>query len=272
MEVCPVFVDETGILTGSVHQQPVYGIGLLVVPNTREITDSFYRIHFNFFAERASERKRARRNILAGLEPPSIQTIDLLMHSTRHHEYKFANISRFNVQQYIDLLNVYFSFPNLEFHALLMDRTEPEAGLDRWNNDDWEAYAYLTRELLASALTRDVFAIVDLQGKPNRSKVYLEDVLCSIDPVKGCLRATSDMSIYLQLVDILLGCVQFDFKDRTDYYSKGSKKSEEKRHIVNFIKSRLGMKRTEAFLPGDQSFNSWGAPSLFTVRKGAWRT
>ena len=31
MEVCPAFIDETGILTGLVKEQPVYGIGVLVV-------------------------------------------------------------------------------------------------------------------------------------------------------------------------------------------------------------------------------------------------
>ena len=35
MEVCPAFIDETGILTGSVKEQPVYGIGVLVVPDPR---------------------------------------------------------------------------------------------------------------------------------------------------------------------------------------------------------------------------------------------
>ena len=46
MEMCPAFIDETGILTGS-RQQPVYGIGVLIIPDPRAITDSLYRLHFN---------------------------------------------------------------------------------------------------------------------------------------------------------------------------------------------------------------------------------
>ena len=151
-----------------------------------------------------------------------------------------------------------------------MDRTDSEAGLHRWNNDEWEAYTHFAHELLANTLTRDVFAIVDLQGKPRRSKVHLEDVLCSIDAVKGCLRATSDMSIYLQLVDVLLGCVQFDYKDQMSYYSPGTRRSNEKRLMVNFIKSQLGLQQQDPFLQADMAFSKWGVNSLFTIRRGVW--
>ena len=270
MEICPAFVDETGILTESVKKQPVYGIGLLVVPDTREITDRFYGLHFNFFAERAAARINIRKAIRARATLPTLQEIDHLMHSTRHHEYKFADANRYNMQQYIDLLNLYFSCPGLEFHALVLDRTEPEAGLSKWNDDEWEAYTHFAHDLLESALTRDVFAIVDLQSKPRRSKTHLEDVLCSVDAVKGCLRATSDMSIYLQLVDVLLGCVQFDYKDRMGYYGK-TKRSAEKRMLVNLVKSQLGLREQEPFMREGEALSRWeGISSSFTVRKGQW--
>ena len=61
----------------------------------------------------------------------------------------------------------------------------------------------LCQSLLHRRLTRDVFAIVDLQSKPGDSPEHMEDILCSVESVKGCLRATSDMSIYLQIVDVL---------------------------------------------------------------------
>ncbi len=139
MEVCPAFIDETGVLSGSIKEQPIYGIGMLVVPETKEITDSFYRLH-----------------------------------------------------------------------------------------------------------------------------------LCSISSVKGCLRATSDMFIYLQLVDLLLGCVQFDFKSQMGYFDPTSKRAQEKLRLVSFLKSKLGMKLGDAFLAKGQSFKRWDTPSVFTVWKGEW--
>ena len=96
-----------------------------------------------------------------------------MMHSTRHHEYKFTEVTRFNLQQYVDLVNLYFSYPDLQFHSLLLNRSDPAYSLSKWGGDEWSAYAHLTRELLERRIDRDVFAIVDLQDKPDKSPVYL---------------------------------------------------------------------------------------------------
>ena len=103
MEICPAFIDETGILSGLRREQPVYGIGVLVIPDTRAITNSLYRLHFNFGSDRMAERKRIRAQIQARADRPTLLEIDLLMHSTRHHEYKLSEVSRFSLQQYIDV-------------------------------------------------------------------------------------------------------------------------------------------------------------------------
>ncbi len=270
MEICPAFVDETGILSGLRQQQPVYGIGVLVIPDTKAITNSLYRLHFNFSSDRMAERGKIRKRIQSGSELPTLKEIDRLMHSTRHHEYKFSEVTRFNLQQYIDLMNLYLSFPDPQFHALIMDRLDADYSLSRWNGDTWRAYSDLARGLLERQLDRDVFAIVDLQDKPDQSSVYIEDTLCSVPAVKGCLRATSDMSVYLQIVDVLLGCVQFDWKDANGYYGTTSQRAGEKRALVDFIKSKLGVPSGERLLTRGEPFRSWDALSLFTVQLGSW--
>ena len=93
MDVCPAFIDETGILSGPPQQQPVYGIGVLVIPDTKAITDSLYRLHFNFSADRMAQRQQLRREIQSRVEPATLREIDRLMHSTRHHEYKFTEVT-----------------------------------------------------------------------------------------------------------------------------------------------------------------------------------
>ena len=270
MEVCPAFIDETGVLSESAVKQPVYGIGVLVVPETKHITESFYRLHFNFIQDRAKRRKEFKKSIQAAGRPLTLSEVDRLMWSSRHHEYKFAEVTHFNIQNYIDLLNLYFSFPELEFHSVMMNRLDPKASLSRWGNDTWLAYAHIAKELLESRLTRDVFAIVDLQSKPDHSSVHLEDVLCSVSKVKGCLRATSDMSIYLQLVDLLLGCVQYDLKEHMGYYSPDSKRARAKGQLAGLLKTKLGVRREDSILPTDRPFNSWAAPSTLTVTIGEW--
>lgn len=270
MEVCPAFIDETGILTGPAREQPIYGVGVLIVPETSVITDSFYGLHYNFIQDRATKRKKMRKEIQARDMFPTMDEVDRMMWSTRHHEYKFSEVTRSNLQQYINILNLYFSFSDLEFHSLVLNRLEPNAGLGRWDNDEWAAYVHFTKTLLEKRLTRDVFAIVDLQGEPKKSDVHLEDVLCSVPSVKGCLRATSDMSIYLQLVDVLLGCVQFDIKNHAGFYNPTSKRAQAKGQLTDFLKSRLGMRQGDTLLPRGEVSCQGDALSAFTVWKGEW--
>ena len=118
------------------------------------------------------------------------------MWSTRHHEYKFSDVTSHNLQHYIDLLNLYFSFDCFEFHALLMDRTEPGFNLSQWNNDSWRAYVELGCELLRRRLNRQSFTIVDLQGQPNGASISVEEAFSSVEKVSGCLRASSETQVF----------------------------------------------------------------------------
>lgn len=270
MEVCPVFVDETGVLSGSPQQQPIYGIGALVVPETRDITEALYRLHFNLVSERAAERQSIRRQISSRGVPPTLGEVNTLMHSTRHHEYKFSEVTRFNVHHYIALLNLYFSFSEPTFHAVLLNRMDARYSLSRWHGDPWAAYVSLVCDLLAERLQRQAFVIIDLQGKPDKSPVHLEDAVCAVPGVKGCLRAVSEMSVYLQLVDVLLGCVQFDLKDADGYYGATSKRAAEKRELVNFLKNRLGLQPQDRLLPEGERLREWGTPPRFTLQRGDW--
>ena len=267
MRVCPAFVDETGILSGKPEDQPVYGIGVLVVPDPTAVTNSLYRVHYNFASERQKRRNQLRREIQREGRQVTLKELDHLMHGTRHHEYKFSEITRFNLQQYIDLLNIYFSFADLQFHAVVFDRLEPQYSLARWCGDEWRAYADITRGLLSLRMDREVFVTLDYQDKPNKATLHIEDVVCQSPNVAGCMRATSETSVFLQLVDVLLGCIQFDYKDDQGFYQEASQRANEKRQLVEFVKDKTGVRRNERFLTPQRDLN---APSLFTVCRGNW--
>ena len=260
-------MDETGLLSGPIQTQPIYGIGLLVIPNPRQLTDALYKVHFNLNARKSNLRASIRKDIRDEGRRPSVQELDTLMWGSRHHEYKFSAVSSYNVQEYIDLLSVFFAYPDTEFHALIVDRTDPDFGLRAWGGDAWTAYCSLSSELLKRCLRRDVFAIVDLQAKPEKSGHYLEDALCAVPNVVGCLRASSETSVFLQLVDLLAGCVQFDIRDQRQSYGAGSKRGSAKRDLVRFLKGRLGLALNEQLLPERVTHRRWERGCTFSI----WR-
>ena len=266
MEVVPAFIDETGVLTTSIKDQPVYGIGLLIVHNPAEVTDDFCRLHFSHASGRREQRSKLREEIRQGARLPALRELDRLMWSTRHHEYKFSEVTAHNLQHYISLLNLYFSLDSFEFHALLLDRSASGFNLSQWGNDPWRAYVVLGRELLERGLNRPVFAIVDLQGRPGSSSVTVEGEFCSVEYVAGCLRATSETQVFLQVVDVLLGCVQADWKDWNGFYDPGSKRAEAKRALVNFMRTKLALPDGQPIISRKRPVREMTAPSLFTVQ------
>ena len=103
MDVCPAFI---GVLSGLIDEQPVYGIGLLLDPEPRQVTDSFSNLHFNLFSERRTERNKLRAVLASEGRAVPLEDLDRLMWNTRHHEYRFSEVSRSNLQQFIDLMNL----------------------------------------------------------------------------------------------------------------------------------------------------------------------
>jgi hypothetical protein len=265
MEVCPAFIDETGILGDSANKQPTYGVGVLIVPEPPSVTDPFYRLHFNFVSDRATARKLLVREIRASGRALSLDEFNLLQRDTRHHEYKFSEVTRGNVDQYLALLRLYFEYSRFEFHGLLVDRHDERFNLGLWDGDQWRGYVELVAELIRRRLRRDVFAIVDLQGAPTASHQELEDALCVLPGVKGCLRASSETSVFLQLVDVLLGCLQFDWNDAHRRYLDGSGRAAAKRRLVHFVKARLGVPADQPMLTETNHYRRWSKSSTYSA-------
>ena len=258
-------MDETGSLSISTREQPVFGLGLVVVKDPASVTDSFYRLHFDFLSRKLEERRQLRQKIQVRGGQATLGEVDALMRGSWHRKYKFARIAKHNLPQYIELLNLYFSFSCFEFHALLVDRTDPDFRLSRWGSDPWAAYVAVGRELLSSRLQQPVFAIVDFQAQPRKSPVSLEREFCSVPEVAGCIRASSESEVFLQLVDVLLGCVQADWRESNGLYPESSSRAGARKDLVGYMKTRLGIPADEPIIARHRPLWETDVPTPFTV-------
>ena len=265
MDIVPAFIDETGVLTSNTKDQPVYGIGLLIVHDPDKVTDSFYDLHFRYGSERAARRSQVRHTIKDREDGFSLDELDRLLWSTRHYEYKYSEVSPHNLQHYIDLLNLYFSYDCLEFHSLLVDRTESGFSLGQWNNDPWRAYVDIGKQLMEEKLSRPAFAVVDFQRRPNNSPISIEDTFCLAPYVAGCMRASSETQVFLQLVDVLLGCVQADWRQQNGLLNQESKRGQAKKELLNFLKRQLGLSSIHPMVTHTKRNMEARAPLSFTV-------
>ena len=71
------------------------------------------------------------------------------------------------------------------------------------------------------------------------------------------------------VLDVLLGCVGFDWKDAKGHYGATSKRAKEKRELVNFAEGRLGLTSGES-LSLETSLAKRTAPSRFTAWRHGW--
>lgn len=206
------FIDESGVLDAPNSAQPFFAVGLLKLQDTAEIGIKLTQKHYDYF----SIQKEQRRELLRSLRdnPRSLNNLELnlLLASTRHAEYKFTNIHYSNLERYKALLDTAFQYP-LYFTALIIDKTHPQYDKTLYKNY-WYAYMNYTKQLCKehSKPGEQLCVIADYMNKPNDSDKFFEHEINELPNVFNTLRAHSETFTLLQVCDILLGSVVFQWK------------------------------------------------------------
>jgi len=261
MQATPCFVDETGTL----HEptQPIFAVGALVVRDVATLTDRLHTASLNFNARVREKRKELQRNIRECADGKmELRDYQRLLEKTRHHEYKFTGLRDHNIDAYLAILNIAFSGTGTEFHAIVVERTP--RSLQRLGNLAWPAYVGVTATLLKRRLSEPTFVCCDWQTRPKNQNLTLETELCKLDRVVGCLRMTSETSCFLQVVDLLLGVVSFDWRDARGQIAP-SKNAVLRQDLVRFVKKKLGMAPGDRFLKPGSTYFSRRTPMRVTV-------
>ena len=261
-KVIPCFLDETG----SLKNEPLFAVGVLVVRNIDALTSRLAVASYNLNARKHEERKSLHRDLRTQKRIVNIDELNILFRDTRHHEFKFTAIRQTNLQNYKAILSLLFSVPDSEFHALIV---RPDSKLlSAYRSHNWLTYVRTTYHLLSRRLVAPSFVSCDYMDQPKHMPFSLESRLGAIPNVSGCMRLASECSPCLQMVDVLLGLVAFDWREANGH-TEDSITAQTRRDLVRHVKRHLRVPLDSHFLPTDRNyFRRSGGPMRFSV----WET
>ncbi|MDP1760301.1 MAG: DUF3800 domain-containing protein [Candidatus Woesebacteria bacterium] len=215
------FIDETGVLSND-PGQPFFAIGLLECEDVSVLYEELWRIKNQIESKLGLERNNR------GLSAKGIC-----------FEFKFSNITGTSYKFYCDLIDLYFRFPSLKFCSLVIDKKNPNVKIDEVFSDTWEAYIGYSKMLIKNNINGNdsICILADFLGKPRASNKYYEPEIRTLANVYNASFIESHASLFIQLVDLLIGCVVLDFRRSKE----GKKVDEFKAKVCDYLKTKLGV-------------------------------
>lgn len=231
------FIDETGVLDESKDIQPYFGVGFLKVNDVTSITEELTKKHYDYYSSQKEKRKEIINTLKNKPRKLSSQELNFLLLSTRHREYKFTKITPTTVENYKQFIDTAFHFP-FSFCALVIDKNNPNFKLTIYKNY-WEAYISYSKLISKNNCRDGITAIIaDYMNRPSGNEKCFEKELDSLPGVFKTIRANSESFLLLQLTDILLGSVIFQWRQKNDFVKK-SNRAKAKIDFVNHLINKL---------------------------------
>lgn len=259
------FIDESG----NSRQERFFGLGLLLIDD--EI-GSFYDAMKPFYDRAYELAKLIKSERIKKLkEEGDIKQIAEIANSNRRFELKFSYINNTNSAIYSALVRKYFEFKNIRFCALIIDRHDPK--FPYTDLEPWNVYIHRAAMLVANNIKNihpcNLCLLADDLTKPKNIhetfelslKNEVQKRLAKItteNKIFGVSRLQSHSSLLLQMVDILLGSVMYDFKKECGLISEKQAKRQDA--VVDVIRKKLSVKSLH------QS-NTFNKPNYFSVWK-----
>lgn len=215
------FIDETGVLHNDAEQR-FFAIGLLKCEDTTALYEELRTLKNR--AESKLDFERQSKGLLA---------------KKGCFEFKFASITKGSCEFYYELIDLYFKFTKLQFCSLVIDKINPDVKIEEVFPNTWDAYISYSKLLVKNNIHSPdhICVIADFLGKPKASNKYYETEIKGISNVYNATVLESHASLFIQLVDVIVGCVVLDFKrtrqpDRKFDTIKGK--------VCDFLKGKLG--------------------------------
>jgi hypothetical protein len=231
------FIDESGVLDESKEVQPFFAVGFLKIADVSLITEKLFQRHYDYYSVQKEKRRKMIQDLKDNPRILTQQNLNLLLVSTRHYEHKFTKITFTTLERYKTFIDTAFEFP-LYFCALVIDKNDPKFNQLIYKNY-WDAYISYSKLLCKYNLKGDNLCVIaDYMNRPTKSDKYFEPEINSLPEVFNTIRAHSETFILLQVVDLLLGSVIFQWRQKNGYV-KDSNRGRAKTQFVDHLISKL---------------------------------
>jgi len=233
------FIDETGVLHNDPDQR-FFAIGLLKCEDTSALYEELR------FLKNRAESKLDHDRQLKGL--PS---------KKGSFEFKFSSITKGSHEFYYELINLYFKFTKLQFCSLVIDKANPGVKIEEIFPNTWDAYIGYSKMLIKNNMNSEdrICVIADFLGKPKASNKYYEPEIKTLSTVYNATVLESHASLFIQLVDVMVGCVVLDFRRARE---QGKKFDVFKVKVCDFLKGKLKVESLAKNITKDE-------PNYFSV-------
>ena len=214
-----IFMDESG----NNAQDRFFVLGILMVP-TDEVGQLFDFLDNISAKIKTRSQEKMRERIDADFKNNHLDKVLEQAKSTKSFEMKFSAINKENQDLYIHILHKYFKQTNYRFSAIVLDRQSKEFKPDGMSH--WDRYlnnaAMLIANNIKNVINGEFVVIADQITQPENCHPY-ENYLCNKiyerlkaksvpeEALFGSIRIESHSATFLQLVDIFVGAIGYDF-------------------------------------------------------------
>ncbi len=214
-----IFMDESG----NNVQDRFFVLGILMIP-IDEVGKLFDFLENISSKIKTRSQEKMRERIDTDFKNNHLDKVLEQAKSSRSFEMKFKSINQENQDLYIHILHKYFKQSNYRFSAIVFDRQSNDFKPDGMSH--WDRYlnnaAMLITSNIKSIVNGEFVLIADQISQPEDHHPY-ENYLCSKicerlkakgaspESLFGTIRIESHSATFLQLVDIFVGAIGYDF-------------------------------------------------------------
>ena len=244
------FTDSSGIL----KSDRFFGTGLLIVKNVGDLGDKLCK---NAQPAKALTKESKNKRIEFLLSQGAKDEVISMLRGNYRFEMKFDHVGNQNTLPYYEsMIDIFLSDSENRFSAMIVDKQSMYFDSDSMG-DAWETYTKYIAMLVATEMARlpigdELCLVVDEITKPQNKPLSLEDTIMSkvreqlsknpaldFNKVFGCFSIESHSNMSMQLCDVLLGAVMYDYKKKNNMNSRATEFKKEP--IVKKIRTSLGV-------------------------------